>query len=192
MSIQHLIQPYDPAWASAYQGLKAVYEQALKDFDGEIRHVGSTAVPGLCAKPVLDIDIIITDPALKEDISRVLEGLGYLDRGDQGIPGRFAFRPSSAQVPLTDPRQVWMEHHLYLCYSGTTALRNHLLFLDILRRDPVTAAAYANLKMQLVQEKGMTRDGYNRRKTEFILTVLSGAGLDRQELNDIRLQNSGE
>jgi GrpB-like predicted nucleotidyltransferase (UPF0157 family) len=184
-----LIQPYNPDWKTAFEKIKNVLETELKGFDINIQHVGSTAIPGLYAKPVLDIDIIIEDKTLLNEITARLEKAGYLNKGEQGIAGRFAFRQTSAFTPATAMKQTWQSHHLYVCFADSLALKNHLLFRDSLLQDKTLAERYAALKMELVNEKGMTREKYTNRKTEFIISALTTLGLGTKELNEIAKAN---
>jgi GrpB-like predicted nucleotidyltransferase (UPF0157 family) len=155
----------------------------------DIQHVGSTAVPGLHAKPVLDIDIIINDANLFPGITGRLEEAGYEARGNQGIPDRYAFRQQEASVPWTIPRRTWMEHHLYVCMADSLAVRNHLCFRDALLADPVLVKAYGNLKCAIAQMPGMDRQRYWLAKTEFILRVLAERGFSAAEIQAIEAVN---
>lgn len=83
----------------------------------------------------------------------------------------------------------WLPHHLYVCVAGSVALNNHLLFRDALLRDPELVARYSQLKLHLVNQPGMTREEYTRRKTDFILSVLASLGLDHDTLEGIRRVN---
>ncbi|MCX6318795.1 MAG: GrpB family protein [Bacteroidetes bacterium] len=185
----HLIQPYDPRWKSAFEQLRQVLADALSGMEVDIQHVGSTSIPDLCAKPIIDIDIIILSPSLLLAVSSILEKLGYIAKGEQGIPGRFAFRQSSTKVPIQNDFHAWQEHHLYVCYADSVAVKNHLLFRDALWKNATLVKEYASLKERLLQEKGMTRERYNRLKTDFILAVLASAGMNENELHSIRKQN---
>ena len=156
----------------------------------DIQHVGSTAIPGLSAKPILDIDIIIEKPALLTEISLRLEKAGYISRGDQGIPGRFAFRQQSVITPMSPGQQTWMEHHLYVCYADSLALKNHLLLKDALLRDKDLVMQYAVLKERLSGQRDISREEYTRQKTAFILGVLQQEGLGDVELSQIRAANT--
>jgi hypothetical protein len=110
-----VIREYDPAWQKLFEGLR---ERLLDDLGGlavAVEHVGSTAVPGLAAKPVVDIDAVVTSA---EDVPLAVERLeraGYRHEGDLGIPGREAFEP-----PADAP---W--HHLYVVTAGGEELRRH-------------------------------------------------------------------
>lgn len=188
--LKNLILPYDPEWKQAFEKLSAVLYPRLKDFEINIQHVGSTSVPGLHAKPILDIDIIIHDKSSLDHISEILASMGYIGRGDQGVPGRFAFRQSSPHTPLRGEGEKWQEHHLYVCFSDSLALKNHIIFRDSLLKDGDLVEEYSNLKMDLVNQKGMTREQYTIQKTAFILNVLTSNGLTENELNEIRKANT--
>ncbi len=180
-----LIRPYSPDWKTSFEKIETVLETTLKGLDISIQHVGSTSIPGLYAKPILDIDIVIENKTLLNEISARLEKIGYKNKGEQGISGRFAFRQTSEFTPATATKQTWQSHHLYVCFSDSLALKNHLLFRDTLLQDKLLAERYSALKMALVKEKGMTREEYTKRKTEFIISVLTSLGLDTNELNEI-------
>lgn len=183
-------EPYNPAWADRFLQLKLRLEAILSDYALDIQHVGSTSIPGLPAKPILDIDIIIEDPSLLTGISSELEKAGYHNRGDQGIPERFAFRQQSIYTPDSPERTKWMEHHLYVCFSDSLALKNHLLFRDALSADKALCMQYAALKERLTGRNGISREQYTREKTEFILEVLRKQGMTVVELSAIRAANS--
>ena len=183
--------PYNPEWKREFERLSTVLRARLKDFETDIQHVGSTSVPGLPAKPILDIDIIIQDKSSLDPISEILGGLGYIGRGDQGVPGRFAFRQSSPLTPFGAGVNKWQEHHLYVCFSDSLALKNHIIFRDSLLKNGELVKEYSKFKMDLVNEKGMTRERYTIQKTAFILNVLMGNGLTENELDEIRMANTG-
>ncbi|MES2727396.1 MAG: GrpB family protein [Bacteroidota bacterium] len=187
--MKNFIQPYNPDWKIEFEKLKQIFNKELQDFEIEIQHVGSTSITGLHAKPILDIDIIINDKKQLGDIAGKLEKLGYISKGEQGISGRFAFRQSSKLTPSTGIFKNWQEHHLYVCFSDSLALRNHLMFRDILLQDHKLAEEYSQLKIDLANEKDMTREIYTERKTDFILKVLAHNGLDKEELDEIKNAN---
>lgn len=186
----HFIEPYNPGWKTSFEKLKIVLASELKNFGIDIQHVGSTSVPGLCAKPILDIDLIINNKTVLDAVSARLEKIGYINKGEQGIAGRFAFRQKAEFTPVTTPQQKWQAHHLYVCLFDSLALKNHLLFRDALLQDKKLVDRYAELKMSLLKEKGMTREEYTKRKTEFIISVLASLGLGTTELNEIKNANA--
>lgn len=185
----HFVVPHNDAWKAAFDDLAACLSRMLDGFRVDIQHVGSTAIPGLAAKPILDIDIIIGNKADLTGIAATLEKAGYQNRGEQGIPGRFAFRQTSALTPVTGNNKQWQEHHLYICFSDSLALKNHVLFRDALLNNTQLTRKYQELKMTLAKQKGMTRENYTRQKTEFIISVLGSLGLDKNALTEIENAN---
>lgn len=178
------IEPYNPQWKIAFAELRRTLLYVLESLTGaiDIQHVGSTAVPGLYAKPILDIDIIIDNKALLKPASSLLEEAGYIAKGEQGIPGRFAFRQSAANVPYSSSSKNRQPHHLYICYEDCLALKNHLLFRDMLLQNPELVTQYSRLKQSLTDNLQITGNDYMTRKTGFIVSVLTAAGLSEQEL----------
>ncbi|MCV3766699.1 GrpB family protein [Rhizobium sp. TRM95796] len=160
-----IIVAYDPAWPEIFEALRRRIEAALGPIAIAVEHVGSTAVPGLPAKPIIDIDVAIAgDSALPTAIA-ALATIGYAHQGEKGIAGRHAF---AAPAGLA-------RHHLYLCAAHSAELRRHLAFRDRLRADAGLAAAYGALKMRLAEEFGWDREGYTIAKTSFIETALEDA-----------------
>ena len=126
-----IVVDYDPRWPAVFERLRASLARALAGLPFEIEHVGSTSVPGLAAKPVIDLNVVVpTANEVAETIER-LASLGYRHRGDLGIVGREAFR-----APPGLPK-----HHLYVCVEGVLALRNHLGVRDYLRTHPEAVRA---------------------------------------------------
>ncbi|MBC6491818.1 GrpB family protein [Flavihumibacter stibioxidans] len=146
--------------------------------------------PGFCIVfSILDIDIILSDKLLLDEISGRLEKIGYLNKGEQGIPGRFAFRQATGFTPPTMCKRKWQSHHLYVCYSDSLALKNHLIFRDALLQDQNLVTRYDELKKAIIKKAGMTREEYTKRKTEFIITVLKDLGMQANELSEIIQSN---
>lgn len=156
------VVPYDPAWPATFETLRERIASVLGELAVGIEHVGATAVPGLDAKPIVDIDVVIRDAGDFDAVAQRLARLGYFSLGDLGIVDREAFR-----APAGTPR-----HHLYVCTSGSAALQAHLTLRDALRADPALAAAYGALKRDLAVEFRDDRDSYTEGKTAFIRTVL--------------------
>lgn len=171
---------YDPAWPAVFKQLKARVWPAVSDVAVRIEHVGSTAVAGLSAKPVIDMTIVVGTSEQMPMLVERLATIGYRHRGDLGVSGREAF----ARPPDTPP------HHLYACVEGNLALRNHLAIRDSLRRDPAKAQAYGLLKRQLAARFPDDIDAYIEGKTQFLLDILAETGLAPSELDAIRAINA--
>jgi GrpB-like predicted nucleotidyltransferase (UPF0157 family) len=184
-----MLEHHNLQWRSAFNALQIQLQQALHDYTVDIQHVGSTSIPGLVSKPILDIDIVIGEEHWLPGITERLVGLGYLYKGEQGIAGRFAFRQSSAFTPQAAGQPVWMAHHLYVCYAHSLALKNHLVFRDALLKDTALVQQYATLKQALAASTGMNREKYTKAKTDFILAVLAANGFAASELAAIAAAN---
>lgn len=179
---------YAPEWPRQFALLAGVYQHHLGAFLLGIEHVGSTAVPGLAAKPILDIDLIVSDEDALGTIIPVLESLEYDYKGEVGIPDRHVFSARAITTPNNGSLKEWPKHHLYCCIKDTAGLRNHLLFRDRLRAEPALAASYSALKKRLALETTDMGE-YVERKTAFITTVLEQCGFDKGEIAAITDQN---
>jgi GrpB-like predicted nucleotidyltransferase (UPF0157 family) len=157
-----VIAAYDPSWPATFQQLRDRLAAALGPLAVTIEHVGSTAVPGLAAKPIIDLDVVISDRADLTAVIQQLRLLGYQHEGDLGVAGREAFTTPDGAPP----------HHLYVCAVGTPALRRHLAFRDALRADPGLADTYGDLKRALAAQLGHDRIAYTEAKSAFIEQVL--------------------
>ena len=173
-----VVVDHDPAWAVVFEAIRARVGPALEGVAESIEHVGSTSVPGLAAKPIIDIDVIVPTA---DDVPRAIERLtelGYRHLGDLGIADREAFRR-----PPGTPR-----HNLYVCLAGSLGVRNHLALRDHLRTHSEAAAAYGALKRQLAAEvTGI--DAYIEAKTDLIVAILAAEGFTSAEIEAIRESN---
>ncbi|MCH2044300.1 MAG: GrpB family protein [Saprospiraceae bacterium] len=189
-----IIENYNPQWAINFQALKSKLLTAVAPYILEIQHVGSTSIPDLAAKPILDVDIIIDPNQDLAPIIQALDNLGYNHLGDLGIEKREAFRQRSPEVPYGKEKnqENWQRHNLYVCPKGCLSLENHLRFRDFLLQHPEAIQEYATLKKGLAQQFPNNVDLYCEAKTEFITNVLSKTGIDTADLEDISQQNKVE
>jgi len=157
-----LIEDYDPAWPNVFSKLAARAMAALGSLAVGVEHIGSTAVPGLAAKPIIDLDVVIALPADLPEAIQCLSNLGYVHEGDLGITGREAFRPPSDMPP----------HHLYLLSAGANELRRHLALRDALRANSELRNSYGALKRSLGEEHRNDRCAYTKGKAAFIASVV--------------------
>jgi GrpB-like predicted nucleotidyltransferase (UPF0157 family) len=159
------IADYDPRWPERFEILRARLFKALGPVAAAIEHVGSTAIPGLAAKPIIDVDVLLcSESDLQLGIER-LATLGYEHQGDLGIPGREAFRAPTSEFP----------HHLYVCSPDHREYDRHITFRDHLRSHPEDARAYELLKRSLAGRFGSDRESYTLAKADFIEAILRRA-----------------
>lgn len=175
-----IVEPYNPQWPVAFDAVKASLHKLLDGIAGilGIEHVGSTAVPGLAAKPVLDVDIVSTRPAVSLVI-RALEKSGYIYYGTWGIPDRHALR-LAGQDPAVN---------LYVCVEGSLSLRNHLSVRDLLRKDEALRDEYGAFKIDLARKEWDNVNAYSVAKNEIVGKLLARAGMEEKELADIESVN---
>jgi putative acetyltransferase len=183
------VVPYSPKWAKDFILLKDVYLHHLSGFIKSIEHVGSTAIPGLVAKPILDIDIIISSDAPLNGIIQKLSELGYKHVGDRGIKGREAFDRLDETVPYSGQGTAWPDHNLYVCREDSLSLKNHLLLRDTLLTDAEARQGYSTLKYTLISKDPYNINAYVEGKTEFITNILRKRGMDEAHLTEITHQN---
>ena len=176
-----VVVDYDPEWPSVFEALRSSLWPAVQDIATSIEHVGSTSVPGLAAKPVIDMDIVVAEGDVATGIERVTS-VGYQHRGDLGIPDREAFA-----CPPGLPR-----HHLYLCPSGSQALANHLAIRNFLRSDESAASAYGELKKRLAREFPRDIDRYIEAKTSFLVAILLKVDFPDATLTEIERVNRSD
>ena len=176
MTIQ--VVDYDPAWVELFDDLRARYERILRDVEiVAIEHVGSTSVPGLAAKPIIDVDIIV-EPAHRQDALAAMQAAGFESRGTLGIDDRWAFT-TPAGYPVTNT---------YVVIEGSIALRNHLGVRDLLRQDEALRAEYGALK-RAIADRVDNIDDYVEQKSAFLTDLLSRTGLSADELAQIEAAN---
>ena len=170
---------YDPRWPLQFA---TVRDDLLAALDGveviAIEHVGSTSVPGLAAKPRLDIDVVVAAETVGA-ASAALLAVGYAPLGDLGIPHRYAFT-----APDDSPRR-----NVYVVVDGCLALRNHLAVRDLLRRDQGLRAEYARHKLELATRDYEDVDDYVVDKSPVLQRILEAAGIDPDERRSIDAMN---
>jgi GrpB-like predicted nucleotidyltransferase (UPF0157 family) len=169
---------YDEAWPLWFEQLRVRYRRLLADLAVVgIEHVGSTSVPGLAAKPVIDVDIVVE----RNDVRAALAALvaaGFESRGDLGVVDRYA-------VQLADDP---IRTNTYVIVRGSLSLRNHLAVRDELRSNPLLRDEYGALKRRLASETGDI-DDYVGRKSPLLQHILERAGFTEAELADVARAN---
>lgn len=168
-----VVVDHDPAWAGAFERLRARAWPAVEDLALSMEHVGSTAIPELAAKPIIDASPVLRSEADLTAVVARLAPLGYVHLGDLGIQGPEAFDCSALSPP----------HPLYACPRGGLGLRNHLAVRDHSRAHPESVRAYGELKRRLAAEHPEDIDASCEGNSEFLLGVLRAAGSDPASLD---------
>lgn len=191
------VVPHDPQWAVRFEELAQVYRRALAAAGARwisIEHVGSTAVPGLAAKPVIDVDIVV-EPSGVEAAGRALLGLGFTAEGERGIAQRWSFRqpelpvtgsegPGAADAGSAGAGAITARTNTYVVVAGSLALRNHVAVRDALRADEGLRREYAQVKQRLAGEVSDI-DEYVLGKSALLQRILTLGGLTESELDQV-------
>ena len=166
------VVPYDSGWPDLFNGLGVKLREALGDVALRIDHIGSTAVPGLAAKPIIDIQISVTALQPTEPFRIPLGGLGFTFRADNTELTKRYFR----EAPGT------RRTHIHVRRLGSWAQQFALLFRDYMRTHKEDAELYAQLKLQMADQYGYDRSGYTDAKDPFIWEVMYRANRWSQEI----------
>lgn len=166
-----VVSEYDPAWPRWFETIRRRVWPAVQDLAVRIDHVGSTAVPGLAAKPIIDLDVVVASAGDVGPVRERLATLGYRWRGDLGVPGREAFM-QAADDGL--PR-----HHLYVVVEDSKAHLDHWLLRDLLREDATARERYGALKQRNVERAAGDIDVYVAAKAALVAELLARARADR-------------
>ena len=152
-----LIEKYSSNWAKKFTDIKREIENKLGGLKYLIEHIGSTSVPNLDAKPIIDIDIIYYN---KEDFEKIkfgLETIGYYHNGNQGIEDRAVFkRKNKISHEILDT----IKHHLYVCPVDSKALERHILSRNFLRKNNGARLQYQQMKYDLAKTANQDRKVY--------------------------------
>ena len=164
-----VVEQYNEKWAQAFEDIRSELEAALGDLAISIEHVGSTSVRGLSAKPIIDIDVVINNTSVLPDVISALGSIGYRHEGDNGIPGREAFK--------YDGKEHLMKHHLYVCAQDAAELKRHISFRDHLRSDPEAVREYSRIKEEGARLYPYDIDSYINYKSPFIESIYRKLGI---------------
>ncbi|MFN0137046.1 MAG: GrpB family protein [Phycisphaerae bacterium] len=161
-----IIENYNPAWPALAAEQARAIAVALGPLVIVIEHIGSTAVPGLAAKPVLDLMVAIRDLSDSPRAAPLMQSLGfeYVPKFEATLPMRRFFRKDTAGVRT---------RHIHMVEITSEFWRNHIAFRDALRDDPLIAHAYADLKRRLAQDFVDDVAAYTDGKADFVRDVIA-------------------
>ena len=162
--------PHDPEWSAVYEEAKAILSPVLGEYALDIQHVGSTAIPGISAKPVVDIAVAIEHYPLPDEVLDAVKALGYTYWGEYGIPHRHLFFR----------RDLPVGHNVHINELANGEFQKHVLFRDYMRAHPDDAREYENLKRELAARYDEVGT-YAENKSEYVQGILRKAELWSQE-----------
>lgn len=155
------VTPYNEHWASMYEAEAAKMRRVFGEQLIAIHHIGSTAVPGLHAKPIIDIMPVVRDISKVDEYNQLMRDIGYEPRGENGISGRRYFQKGG------DNRT----HHVHVFRVENLHIRRHLAFRDYLRAHPNEAREYGELKRKLAREFPYDIDSYIQGKETLVKEI---------------------
>jgi GrpB-like predicted nucleotidyltransferase (UPF0157 family) len=173
MSERVIVMPYDPRWKDEYASESLDVTRCLGDNVFGIHHIGSTAIPGIHAKPIIDILVEVRDIGAVDACNHLMEDSGYEPMGEFGIRNRRYFRKDNALGVRS--------HHVHVFQAGDAEVTRHLNFRDYLRATPIVAREYSDLKRSLAVAHPEDIKKYMEGKNAFIKHVIARAEIWRQE-----------
>jgi len=159
------IVPYDQKWADVFAETEALLRELLGECVVAVEHIGSTAVPGLAAKPILDVDVILSSLRSVPDASAILISAGFEPRGNRNDDNVWAFLSNRPSPQL----------RVYLCPPSNETHERRMLFRDYLRQHDGVALAYSALKRRLAEQFPYDGDRYTSEKSAFISEIVCAA-----------------
>ena len=157
------VVPHNPRWRDSFEAEAKHVAAVLGENAVAIHHIGSTAIPNIYAKPVVDLLVEVRDITEVDGRSSAMESLGYEVMGEYGIPGRRYFRKETLEGIRT--------HHIHAFEAGSAEVERHLAFCDYMIAHPVEAQRYSELKRKLAEEHPQSIDGYMDGKDGFIKEI---------------------
>lgn len=158
--------PYNPKWKESFEKEKRRLQKALGDLVLSIEHVGSTAIPGASAKPIIDIAVVVKSIKSPDKLIKLLEGLGYEYKRDDDVPGRLFF---------TKGPENKRTHYIHVVKLKGRQWENLILFRDYLLNHKQAGLDYNELKNKLAKSYTLDRKSYTGGKNEFIKAIIKKA-----------------
>ncbi len=182
-----LLIEYNADWINQFEIIKGKLLEALVGLCINIEHIGSTAVPKLAAKPIIDIDIVYNEIPDFEKIKITLESAGYFHNGNQSVEGREVFKRTGNKE---DEALDTIAHHLYVCRYNCPELHRHILLRNYLRKNQDARSFYMNLKYQIAQEANNDRKLYasikEMKASSFINYVVELSMMEHGPFNKVK------
>lgn len=173
-----LVEKYNPEWPKWFEEIKTHLGEKISQTCIRIEHVGSTSVPQMIAKPIIDL-ILVIEPQDFEKIKRLLAEHGYYHQGDLGIKDREAFKLKDISLNSSLPH-----HHLYVCPIHSAELKKEITFREFLKVSKEYAERLSNLKWSLAEESNNDREAYMKGKATLCREITERALEYSKEMKD--------
>jgi GrpB-like predicted nucleotidyltransferase (UPF0157 family) len=178
-----VLHEYNERWSKDFMRIKSVLIEALSGIEISIEHIGSTSVPQLAAKQIIDIDVIFYDKGEFELLKRALRKIGYFHNGNQGIINREVFKreESIERHNILDS----IAHHLYVCPNDSEELKRHILVRDFLIANEAAKMEYQNLKYEIAKEANQDKKRYaqlKEMKSKYFVDTIIEQAISNQTL----------
>ncbi len=155
------LEKYSPEWKTLYEKEEKLLRDSVGEYIIDIQHIGSTSIPDIVAKPIIDIGIAIANFEEGQRLIEPIQNLGYQYKGENGIPRRHYFVKGN---PTT--------HHLHILEIDSDEWKKHITFRDSLRKNKELAEEYTRIKTELAEKFRNDRLAYTEGKTDFVQYVL--------------------
>jgi GrpB-like predicted nucleotidyltransferase (UPF0157 family)/GNAT superfamily N-acetyltransferase len=175
------IVPHNPEWQNIFAQEAALIQEVMGELIAKTHHIGSTAIPTIKAKPVIDMIPEVSDITQVDSFNQAMEKLGYKAYGEYGLFGRRFF------VKFNEQGERIVNAHIY--QTGNPEIVQHLLFLEYMNTHPTEALAYSNLKETLAAKFPHDIDGYCNGKDLFVKEILAKAGFNEVYMREARMNN---
>ncbi|TWT02333.1 GrpB family protein [Planomicrobium sp. CPCC 101079] len=156
-----VVTEYNPEWKWQFDLAASEIQKVLAEECLAVHHIGSTSIQGMAAKPVIDLMPVVRDIEQIDRFNNELEKLGYVAKGENGLPGRRYFQRGG------DERT----HHVHVYQEGSVEIMRHLAFRDYLRENPRIAEEYGTLKKKLAKENPCNIEKYIEGKEALVLQI---------------------
>ena len=156
-----VVEPYNKKWKAKFKNEKQKLEKIFNDIIIGIHHIGSTAIPGIKAKPVIDIMIVVKNINKVDSYNNAMKSLGYEPKGEFGIANRRFFQKGGND----------RTHHVHIFQQGNKEIKRHLNFRDYMRAHPKQAQKYSRLKETLADKHSHNIRKYIEGKNDFIAEI---------------------
>jgi len=161
-----ILREHNKEWSKLFDKEANLISSKISGYIVDIQHIGSTAIPGTVAKPIIDIAVAVEDLSNVMQVITPLQEIGYAYRGEQGIPDRHLFVKGNEESRT---------HHMHVMDNTSYEWKKHIVFRDYLRQNPLETKQYSELKKKLAVEFELDREKYTDSKEEFIQRILDKA-----------------